>query len=701
MAEGSVGPGVAPFFFNVHFLMASPVLGVQSPTYPEEFKCSPLFHDPTQAKASLKLPTMPDMEIVLNITSERPLQDRCWIEPCVEGGGAAAALAVIYPEEKALKQLFNIEAGELQQQPQCRKEFLFVLDRSGSMSGGCIRRAAEALQLFLRSLPEECRFNIIGFGSTVEVLFESPMLYDAATLEIASLHAQRVQADLGGTELMEPLRLIFDQPVQNGFERRIVLLTDGQVCNTEAVLDLVRQNAAHAAIYTIGIGSAVSQHLVEGLAEAGRGAAEFVSGTERLQPVVIRQLERALQPDKGIRLMSVEWLGVTIEKLAPSAIAPPTSSCQTGILCYGKRVLIAALLDEVETAEAFEAPMRLHFAEDETGRSAFLDVPVSMLPAGRHLHATAGRVLMQDAISQLPGSLPCQQKEIAEAAIVGLCTRLQLLSQYTSFVAVSSSAQVMGPSQVQCMSANSQEAVAVIDSDASIDFPEFLSLMARKMKDTDTEEELIEAFKVFDRDGNGFISTAELRHIMTNLGEKLTDEEIDEMIREADVCSDVMCSKPSMKSSTPNTVATDALQSLILLQGFDGCWQLTEQFAKVVEMPLKVLHDDLSVSASVLATAVAIAFLHLQVADRVEEWKLLAEKGQQWLHKNYGGNLEELLDLARQKLTTHALAEAVQADDVEDLAKASEGSTSGELASGTISSGMINYEEFIKMMMAK
>ena len=41
--------------------------------------------------------------------------------------------------------------------------------------------------------------------------------------------------------------------------------------------------------------------------------------------------------------------------------------------------------------------------------------------------------------------------------------------------------------------------------------------------------------EVFDRDGNGFISAAELRHVMTNLGEKLTDEEVDEMIREADV----------------------------------------------------------------------------------------------------------------------------------------------------------------------
>ena len=62
--------------------------------------------------------------------------------------------------------------------------------------------------------------------------------------------------------------------------------------------------------------------------------------------------------------------------------------------------------------------------------------------------------------------------------------------------------------------------------------------MARKMKDTDSEEELHEAFKVFDKDGNGTISAAQLRHVMTNLGEKLTDEEVDEMIREADVDGD-------------------------------------------------------------------------------------------------------------------------------------------------------------------
>ena len=51
-------------------------------------------------------------------------------------------------------------------------------------------------------------------------------------------------------------------------------------------------------------------------------------------------------------------------------------------------------------------------------------------------------------------------------------------------------------------------------------------------------QRLIHTFRVFDKDGNGYISVAELRHVMTNLGEKLTDEEVDEMIREADIDGD-------------------------------------------------------------------------------------------------------------------------------------------------------------------
>ncbi len=80
------------------------------------------------------------------------------------------------------------------------------------------------------------------------------------------------------------------------------------------------------------------------------------------------------------------------------------------------------------------------------------------------------------------------------------------------------------------------------DGNGKIDFNEFYSLMQKRMKDTDIEEELMEAFKVFDRDGDGKISGQELRHVLENMGEKLTDQEVEDMVREADLDGDGLIS---------------------------------------------------------------------------------------------------------------------------------------------------------------
>jgi calmodulin len=73
------------------------------------------------------------------------------------------------------------------------------------------------------------------------------------------------------------------------------------------------------------------------------------------------------------------------------------------------------------------------------------------------------------------------------------------------------------------------------EKDPFVSFTDFLNLLAKHIKDPmESEVEIIEAFKVFDRVGSGFIAVSELRHLLTNLGEKMSHEEVDELLKEAD-----------------------------------------------------------------------------------------------------------------------------------------------------------------------
>ena len=65
-----------------------------------------------------------------------------------------------------------------------------------------------------------------------------------------------------------------------------------------------------------------------------------------------------------------------------------------------------------------------------------------------------------------------------------------------------------------------------------------MELIRTSMDIFETEREIVQAFKTFDREGNGFIQSTEIRRVMTNLGNKLSDDEVDEMVREADLDGD-------------------------------------------------------------------------------------------------------------------------------------------------------------------
>ena len=79
-----------------------------------------------------------------------------------------------------------------------------------------------------------------------------------------------------------------------------------------------------------------------------------------------------------------------------------------------------------------------------------------------------------------------------------------------------------------------------INQDGKIDYEEFMTLMLRNSPETQTEDEVINAFRVFDKEGKGLITQAELKHIMMTIGDKMTEEEADEMVNEADIDEDGM-----------------------------------------------------------------------------------------------------------------------------------------------------------------
>ena len=114
------------------------------------------------------------------------------------------------------------------------------------MNGPFIRSASETLVLFLKSIPPGCSFNIIGFGSSYKTLFPSSVPYNQGNLDKAIKHAETLQADLGGTELLSPLRHVFSQPLLPGLPRQVFVLTDGSVSNTNTCIQEVRKNVKHS-----------------------------------------------------------------------------------------------------------------------------------------------------------------------------------------------------------------------------------------------------------------------------------------------------------------------------------------------------------------------------------------------------------------------------------------------------------------------
>ncbi|XP_059686053.1 von Willebrand factor A domain-containing protein 5B1 [Gavia stellata] len=224
-------------------------------------------------------------------------------------------------------------------QPDLRKahgEFIFLVDRSRSMSGMNINRVKDALLVILKSLMPACLFNVIGFGSTFKTLFPASQTYCEESLAIACESIKRIRADMGGTNILSPLKWIIRQPIHRGHPRLLFLLTDGAVSNTGKVLELLRNHSCSTRCYSFGIGPNACRRLVWGLAAVSRGIAEFLAEGERLQPKMIKSLKKAMAP--VLSDVSVEWVfpestEVLVSPVSTSCLFPGDRLVGYGIVC--------------------------------------------------------------------------------------------------------------------------------------------------------------------------------------------------------------------------------------------------------------------------------------------------------------------------------------------------------------------------------
>lgn len=150
------------------------------------------------------------------------------------------------------------------------REYIFVVDVSGSMSGFPLDTSKKLLEDLIGGLRPTDFFNVILFSGDSTALSESPLPANQENISRA-IQLIEEQRGSGGTELLPAIQQAMHLPTEPGVSRSIVLITDGYVSVEEGVFKYIRQNLGQANVFAFGIGSGVNRYLIEGVAKAGLG----------------------------------------------------------------------------------------------------------------------------------------------------------------------------------------------------------------------------------------------------------------------------------------------------------------------------------------------------------------------------------------------------------------------------------------------
>lgn len=330
------------------------------------------------------------------------------------------------------------------------RELVFVLDTSGSMSGTPIEAAKRVMTKAIGTMRPRDTFNVITFAGSTRVLWPEPR---AATAENIA-EAQRLvesQSGGGGTEMMKaieaalmqparPAELAYVQPL-----RVVMFLTDGEVGNEMAIIDAVKTHRATTRVFSFGVGNSVNRYLLNGIAQAGGGAAEYVllphhgdgPSEGQVLEVVERFTRRMLSPVlTNIRLEFSPELGLT--QITPSPDNIPDVFDISPVTIFAKAPMGRGPVSGTVTLKGntvdgpWEKSIPVTLPGGQLRRS-----DVDGTADGGVLPALWARSWIDAFMNQdLRGAQKGNINPELRRQIVALGTKYSIMSQYTSFVAV-------------------------------------------------------------------------------------------------------------------------------------------------------------------------------------------------------------------------------------------------------------------------
>ena len=296
------------------------------------------------------------------------------------------------------------------------REFIFVLDRSGSMSGEPIAQARNALRACLRSLNEGDIFRILLFDHELAWYKDEPSAVTQEAIDEADGFLGSIEGR-GGTEIVKALEVSLTLPPDTERTRFLVFLTDGAVSGEGRALEQVRKEIGAARLFTFGIGPSVNRALLNQLARLGRGTAAFLQLDEDIEEAILRFQDRVSFP--ALTDITLKWKKGKTWDVYPALIPD---------LYVGQPLEIAGRLQAAKAAELMVS-----------GRvgGGTLEMALSLPPAAADepvVRRAWVRARLDELLDQETSGGKKQHK--ARSEIISLSLEHHLITPYTAFTAV-------------------------------------------------------------------------------------------------------------------------------------------------------------------------------------------------------------------------------------------------------------------------